>query len=356
MAFDRITATDITENYVQSASDFPVGTPQQKKQIFDKLPLKIVERVNALIAKLESSLTGGGSSNVGSPPISGVDGTTVLTQLQSLKEQLTEVVVGTIPDGTITKDKFVDFDGDVMDAELTGYSEAENAADINDTDSVVAAFGKLQKTLNDLIDALQDYKDNIADGTVTADRAKTVTTDLNGRPLTAVFVGESAKVQSAVQADRASYASADILKGTIEQRLTNLGFKSATVNFYRGSGGAPTGSVNLYRQGNYVTAKFNIVSGVPSPVWSGTVATFTSNFLPKAEQTYNIGGKGHMISGSILYEVNCSFTMTIGTNGVCAITLPQTTVGPPGSPLIDVNCALKSFSVSVGFEASPITE
>lgn len=207
MAFDKITASDISGNQVQGAPDFPIGTPQQKKQIFDKLPLKIIERVNALITKLESSAVNGGSSNIGSPPINGIDGTTVLGQLQSLKEQLALAQTANINIGSLEKDKFVDFDGDVMSARLDGYAEAESAADINDTDSVVVAFGKLQKTLNDLIDALQDYKDNIADGTVTADRAKTVTTDLNGRELTNVFVADTAKVKYAALADEATNAT-----------------------------------------------------------------------------------------------------------------------------------------------------
>lgn len=178
MAFDKITNTDITQNYVQGAPDFPSGTPQQKKQIFDKLPLKIIERINALITKLENSNEGGGSANIGSPSIAGVDGTTVLAQLQSLKEQLTEVVVGTIPDGTLTKDKFEDFDSDVMEAELVGYYEAENAADLNETDSVVVAFGKLQKTISDLTDALQNYKDDISDGTIVVNKAATASDQL----------------------------------------------------------------------------------------------------------------------------------------------------------------------------------
>lgn len=45
----KITTSEITQNWVQGASDTLDNTPQQNKAIFDKFPSLIAERLNEVV-------------------------------------------------------------------------------------------------------------------------------------------------------------------------------------------------------------------------------------------------------------------------------------------------------------------
>lgn len=70
---------------------------------------------------------------------------------------------------------------------------------------------------------------------------------------------QTTKVNNATNADIAQYASDDISKGTIEERLTNLGFRQGSFSISLKTGAAPTITTNIIvRQGNYCIGSFDI--------------------------------------------------------------------------------------------------
>ena len=95
--------------YIQQLSDLPNSneneglTAAQLKLEFDQAVLDIQDYLNdTLIAELESTVAGQGASNIGIEAILGVTGAEVQTALESLKQLLDDVVLGQIPDGSLT--------------------------------------------------------------------------------------------------------------------------------------------------------------------------------------------------------------------------------------------------------------
>jgi hypothetical protein len=134
----------------------------------------------------------------------------------------------------------------------------------------------------------------------------------------------------------AEYASTDTSKGTIEERLTNLGFKESSIDLYT-SGGSRVGSVGLKRQGNYVIADFSINSST-STKWNGKIGTLPENFRPINDQEYFIGGIGVSATGE---NISISFTLKVYNTGEINI---------PSIP----TASLQYSTVSLGFEAPRI--
>lgn len=83
-------------------------TPKGVKETFDKAGQDIKTYINTtLIEELESKDEGAsGADRVGSAPIYSLTGETVQEKLESLSERLNGLANGTIPDGSITPDKF----------------------------------------------------------------------------------------------------------------------------------------------------------------------------------------------------------------------------------------------------------
>ena len=80
----------------------------------------------------------------------------------------------------------------------------------------------------------------------------------------------------------AQYASSDISKGTIEERLTNLGFKSGSITFNDDAAqyiDIENSFFELKRQGNYVIGKFEI--GLTSEFIDGIRATSSGTITVK---------------------------------------------------------------------------
>ena len=84
----------------------------------------------------------------------------------------------------------------------------------------------------------------------------------------AIYATNATNATNATYATYATYASTDTTKGTIEERLTNLGFKSGSAS--------PN---NLYRQGNYVYGRIGITGATLA--LNATWFTLPKNFRPK---------------------------------------------------------------------------
>lgn len=150
----------------------------------------------------------------------------------------------------------------------------------------------------------------------------------------------------------AQYASSDTEKGTIEERLTKLGFRSGSVSLSIPGYGS-MGNATLTRQGNYVIVRLNIFNAKISATPSGEIGTLPENFRPASSQTCRIGGLGRLYTGvGSPYQVSCRYDLTISLSGVMSITTPFATIGDPP---VDRVCSLHQTTVSIGFEARPIT-
>lgn len=104
MAFPTMT-TSVSN--VAALLDEPTESAAQLKAIFDKAGEDIVAYINStlLVALEENTLGSSGAENLGCAAIAGVTGTKVRAMLADLKDQIDAVVLGTIPDASITASK-----------------------------------------------------------------------------------------------------------------------------------------------------------------------------------------------------------------------------------------------------------
>ena len=94
-----------------------------------------------------------------------------------------------------------------------------------------------------------------------------------------------------VKAKIATYASEDILKGTIEERLTRLGFKSGVITFagesYGSASYTDTENNGIYRQGNYVFCRIKI-ENKNIKLQENIFGVIPETFRPKKETYFTI--------------------------------------------------------------------
>lgn len=140
----------------------------------------------------------------------------------------------------------------------------------------------------------------------------------------------------------------DESKGTIEERLTKLGFKSGVVTFMGKSYGSvdyeDTQNNGVYRQGNFVFCKINDTKVMKNAVGVGDVLfTLPALFRPKESFYANVAC--YLNAGVYAGEVH-SFVINVSTNGEAKITKVVTT-----SPLWDYEVY---YNIRIGFEAPPI--
>lgn len=91
---NKITPTDISTTYVQSAADKLTGSAQQNKAVFDKFPIRIKDRFNELIDALSSVGEESGATEIGVKVIAGIQAANV----QGVLEELAEGQSGQIAD------------------------------------------------------------------------------------------------------------------------------------------------------------------------------------------------------------------------------------------------------------------
>jgi len=201
-----------------------------------------------------------------------------------------------------------------------------------------------------------DYITDLTNGNITPQKAADVTTYINGKAISSIFESNGTTVKNATnvtgsisgkaissifESDGTTVKKAttatnyDTTTGNIrnkfleiEQRLTNLGFRSGAVSYSSGAA-----SVNyIYRQGNYVIGKF---------VWSGTTnigtLTLPVNFRPKTAVSQKIG-----VTAFYTSEFQGTAQMTINTSGT--ITFSPNFTG-----------SIRALDFMFGFEANPIT-
>ena len=291
MAFIKVSSADITSQGMQGQSDLLTVSAANKKLAFDALATRVGERLNGVIDRLIAiTADNSGADNIGSAPIDGVTGETIHAQLVDIKSQLTDITLGLIPDGTLTKAKFSDFDGDVGASKLTGYEKPSSTSALSALDTQLQALGKLEKATENINTLVTNLSNGLSAGTTIPAKAADVTTTLNGVALTSIFetggtVAKSAtNATNATSATRATYASTDTSKGTIETRLTNLGFRSGSITVPSGY----TASENtVTRQGNYVIGKYIVDIPNGTTLSSTVLGTLPTYFRPmSAKEQY----------------------------------------------------------------------
>lgn len=214
--------------------------------------------------------------------------------------------------------------------------------------------------------------DNIVDGTTPAANATNVTTNINGNAISDIFESNgttvknatnSANATNATNATYATYASSDTSKGTIEERLTNLGFKQGSVELNTALTGYSYIQVTkntILRQGNYVLLNLTLKSN-GSGTFGGLnqeIGTISTAFLPSQTQTYNAIVSSECSDYSAFEQKyvtgirNSSCVITISQNG--NITETQ------GATFYNTNkngtTRFYSMEINIGYEASPLEQ
>lgn len=96
------------------------------------------------------------------------------------------------------------------------------------------------------------------------------------------------KVAKAIEYSGTALVGYNIDKGTVEERLTKLGFKEGIATFTSNALNYINGNssyIKLYRQGNYVIGKMKLVFQSPISIvnffgWDGIMANIPSDFYP----------------------------------------------------------------------------
>lgn len=162
--------------------------------------------------------------------------------------------------------------------------------------------------------------------------------------------GIISNVEKVVKEIMYSMADYDNSKGTIEERLTALGFKEGSVVL---ADDITATQNELKRQGNYVLGRLSITSGF-SGIISFTeysIGTIPAEFLPKKLETGGaVGGFKVSVSGasgSWDYLTN----YTIDTNGIIKISSSVPNSNGSGSISVRFNLPL---TINFGYEANPL--
>lgn len=96
-------------------------TAEEVKEQFDAAPEEVRNYLNQLIDDLTSVE---GASSIGTQPIIGVTGRNVQSVLESLKSSINSMVLGEIPNGSITKEK-LSFNTNVIEVRTTDPATPE---------------------------------------------------------------------------------------------------------------------------------------------------------------------------------------------------------------------------------------
>lgn len=83
----------------------PLITATALKQKFDDYGAADKTYVNGLIDELEATTGTSGAENIGSKTVSGLAGNTIWAQISALWTAVQNIVIGTLPDNSVTNDK-----------------------------------------------------------------------------------------------------------------------------------------------------------------------------------------------------------------------------------------------------------
>ena len=119
---------------------------------------------------------------------------------------------------------------------------------------------------------------------------------------------------------QATYASSDHAKGTIEERLTALGFREGVVSLNVGT--APVNKV--YRQGNYCYINLKITNLTWSGVMGGVLGTLPTEFRPKTQISQLAGNYEAVGSYNFtIYDCVIDTSGNINLNYIMGVTNPS---------------------------------
>lgn len=157
----------------------------------------------------------------------------------------------------------------------------------------------------------------------------------------------------ATQADYASYASSDTSKGTIEERLTRLGFRQGTVQLNTGFSASEN---YLYRQGNYVIGKLALTNTFDETFYSAStpswlIGEWPSDFSPKAT---TIQGITFNIKGAIAIST-AGVTVQGGLYKNLGQILLQFNFPAPPSTSPSYRVQISDICIYFGYEAEPLS-
>lgn len=102
MAFTKST---VSTTNISDLPNKPLISPTALKTKFDEYGANDKSYINGLIDELEKTTATSGAENIGSRTIAGISGNTVWAQLQSLYNQIVTVVLGQIPNDSLTNSK-----------------------------------------------------------------------------------------------------------------------------------------------------------------------------------------------------------------------------------------------------------
>ena len=168
----------------------------------------------------------------------------------------------------------------------------------------------------------------------------------------------------------ADYASSDKSKGTIEERLTNLGFKQSSISL---SSGFAAVQNSVTRQGNYVIGFAQVYGGTLADVkvsdakWAYTdvvIGTLSNEFRPKTEQMFNCSVETDVLSTSeSSIQIYTYSRIIISTNGTITLRMYYRSYRGTGQVIFQTRVASSAPSSAVasnviqlnfGYEALPL--
>lgn len=155
-------------------------------------------------------------------------------------------------------------------------------------------------------------------------------------------------------ATEATYASSDHTKGTIEERLTNLGFKQGSLVPIMFSS-ATTNTIK--RQGNYCVLEFETSESISitNPFTALNIARFPPNFKPVVNASTS--GLTSRLRGS------CNIVNTSPAIGGKAVDISFTEDAESGNVYLGITVdnpstfgtqEIKYLTFSIGYEAQPL--
>ena len=169
------------------------------------------------------------------------------------------------------------------------------------------------------------------------------------------------KVVKAIEYSGTALVGYDISKGTVEERLTKLGFKEGSVSL---SSGITATTNRVTRQGNYVQGFIDFESPVALTNILGTfpvkIGVLSEEFRPKSYSS----GFGHIncsvkttlynvsASGDTTIGANCSGDVSINTNGEITATGSLSWSGQSGK--MGITATITLTSIKFGYEADPL--
>lgn len=179
---------------------------------------------------------------------------------------------------------------DEIDEALT-YAETK----ISEFDATVKGLEVRTKALEDITPVVEDEISALENKTTS------LTDEVNKIKNGDTTVPKAVYSQHTTEATYAYYAGPDTSKGTIEERLTNLGFKEGSFIPYINSGTAQATKNHITKKGKYVIANLEISSNANFTIGVSVPA----EFRPKED-----------VSITVITNLYYAVILTLGTDGV----------------------------------------